>query len=106
MTYRVEVTENAEREAQEIYALIAEDSPGNVLRWFEALFEAVGSLEAFPDRCAVAPESEAVDQKVRQLLVGSYRMLFVVRKNLVYVLHVRHGARRPMIAAEVKLPRS
>jgi plasmid stabilization system protein ParE len=104
MNYRVEVTQSAERDAHEAYAWIAADSPANALRWFDSLFEALQSLESFPTRCAVAPESEAVGEEIRQLLFGNYRVLFLVRKQTVFVLHVRHGSRQTMIAEEIDLP--
>ncbi len=104
MNYRVEVTESAERDAHEAFAWIAADSPNNAQRWFDALFAAIQSLESFPTRCAVAPESEVVGEEIRQLLFGNYRVLFVVRDDTVFVLHVRHGARRPMVTEEIDLP--
>ena len=104
MNYTVEVTESAERDAHEAYAYIAADSPVNAHRWFGALFEAIESLASFPERCAAAPESEAVEERVRHLVFGKYRVLFIVRGSTVYVLHVRHGARQPMSAEDLRLP--
>jgi len=42
----------------------------------------------------VAPESAALGVEVRHLVVGSYRVLFVIRQDTVTVLHIRHAARR------------
>jgi hypothetical protein len=33
-----------------------------------------------------------------------YRVLFIVRGDRVYVLHVRHGARQTMEPGEIEIP--
>ena len=61
--------------------------------------EALRGLSKMPLRCPVSPESKLglIDIEVRQLLYGrgywKYRVLFLVRDQNVFVLHVRHGAR-------------
>jgi len=49
-----------------------------------------------PRGSSLAPESEYVDFEVRQTFLGPYRILFTIRDkdSLVYILSVRHGARR------------
>lgn len=96
MKYKVIVQPDAERDIEEAYAWLAEQSPGAAERWLEALITLVDSLETFPERCALAPESEAFDVEIRQLLHGVYRILFTVAGKKVHVLHVRHGARRSL----------
>lgn len=103
MTYRVEITDNAEREAHDIHARIAEDSPLNAQRWADSLADVIFSLETFPLRGPVAPESEAISEEIRQIIFGQYRILYVVRGQVVFVLHIRHGARLAMDADEVQL---
>lgn len=54
----------------------------------------------------LAIESGEFTEEIRQLLYGKrsgrYRVLFVVRQNVVRVLHVRHGARQPLSAAQIE----
>jgi len=100
MTFRVEFTDSAQRDAQDAYRYIAGRSPVNAARWFKQLCRTVESLAEFPARCPLAPESPHFDEPIRQRLFGPYRILFVIRKRSVYVLHIRHGARRPMTAEE------
>lgn len=104
MSYRVETTWNAESEAYEVYHHIAERSPQNAARWFHELRKAILCLEEFPERCALAPESEVFDEPIRQLIFGNYRCLFLMRGESVFVLHVRHGARRPLRRDEIQSP--
>jgi plasmid stabilization system protein ParE len=46
-------------------------------------------LTSVPLGCAIAPESEQLDIPVRNLIVGRYRVLFIVEKRVVAILHVR-----------------
>ena len=59
------------------------------------IFEAIWSLEAFPERCPLAPESVSLETGIRQRIVGEYRALFTVDGRTVFVLRVRHGQRQP-----------
>jgi len=46
-------------------------------------------LELFPLSFPLAPESGESAVEIRQVIVGRYRLLFTIRANIVYVLHVR-----------------
>ena len=46
-------------------------------------------LTSMPLGCAIAPESEELDIPVRYLIAGRYRVLFIVEKRVVTILHVR-----------------
>ncbi|MBI3833285.1 MAG: type II toxin-antitoxin system RelE/ParE family toxin [Planctomycetes bacterium] len=100
MKYNVEVSKNAEEDAREIYSYIAADSQRNAERWIIALERVFGSLGAFPTRCAIAPEGETIGVEIRQRVFGAYRVLFMVREKTVYILHIRHGARRSLSSNE------
>ena len=107
MNYRVEVTSTAKADVAEAYLWISGHSAVRAARWFNRLMEAAASLEAHPERCPLAPESEAAGREIRQLLYGKrnsiYRILFEVRGDTVYVLHIRHGARRTLEPHELNL---
>ena len=83
------------------YEWIAADSPGQAILWFNGLVEVSESLSTNPERCPRAPESNEVDREIRQLLYGKYRILFMIRDDTVYLLHVRHGARQYFPVEEV-----
>jgi plasmid stabilization system protein ParE len=98
MTFRVETTAAAEREAQAILEWLLEQQAGETgLRWFRNLEQAIQSLSHFPERCSLAPENDRFPFEVRQLLYGRrphvYRILFTIEQDAVYVLHIRHGRR-------------
>jgi plasmid stabilization system protein ParE len=46
-------------------------------------------LTSMPLSCPRAPESDELDQTVRQLIVGRYRILFIIEKRTVTILHVK-----------------
>jgi plasmid stabilization system protein ParE len=93
MTYRVISMPGAQAEAEAAFLWIWRDSPASAFRWQNGLEDAIDSLERFPERCPLAPESDVLEIQVRQLLYKSHRVLFVIDAKTVYVLHVRHAAR-------------
>lgn len=96
----VEITALADANLEEIYLRIRRDSPGRAAEWRESLLKAAQTLERFPRRCPLAPESSA-ELEIRQLVYGAYRVLFTVAKDTVYVLHIRHGARQTLRSGEI-----
>ena len=100
MTFRVEITAEAERDADAIFEWLLSQHAGDTgIRWFNALAQAIESLAKFPERCSLAAESSLFQFEVRQLFYGhapySYRILFTIETDTVYVLHIRHGRRQP-----------
>jgi hypothetical protein len=71
------------------------------LRWLNGIKQASESLSRNPERCPLAPESKEIESDIRQLLYGKYRMLFIIRDHMVYLLHIRHGARQPLQGADL-----
>ena len=97
-TYRVIIQPNAEAEIEAAYLYRAEHAPQAAARWFVGLVEAINTLEHFPARCPLAPESGHFAEEIRQLLHGArrdvFRILFTIQGDAVHVLHVRHGAQQ------------
>lgn len=76
--------------------IVAQGAPDNGSRWLDGIEAAIESLHTMPGRCVLAPESDAFDQEIRQLLFKSHRILFVIVEEAVHVLHVRYGGRLPL----------
>ncbi|QDU42879.1 Plasmid stabilization system protein [Symmachiella dynata] len=100
MAYTVEFSARARRDIDEIVAYIQADSPRDATRWRQKLQERMNALRTMPEACGLAPENDESPHNVRQLLHGHYRVLFTIREQRVFVLTIRHGARRFMKAAE------
>ena len=98
MTYEIKISSEADAEADEVYEWIARDSLQNASRWYLRLFDAIQTLSENPQRCPLAPDNNAFDDDVRQLLYGKrrgvYRILFTISGNAVHVLNIRHAARK------------
>jgi plasmid stabilization system protein ParE len=63
---KVEITALAETDLETIYLRIREDSPGRAAEWRLGLSKAAQTLDQFPERCPLAPES-AAELEIRQL---------------------------------------
>jgi len=98
MAYRVELSPEADQEIDDAYHWLAEAAPAGAHRWYNGLMDALRSLCDNPQRCRLAPENDAFEEEIRQLLYGRrkhrYRVLFTMHEHTVRILHVRHGARR------------
>lgn len=58
--------------------------------WAQELQRAIKlRLTSLPLSCALAPESDDLGIEVWQLIVQRYRVLFIVEKKTVTILHVR-----------------
>ncbi len=108
MQYRVEVTKSAEIQLEELYLWVVERAATQGAAWFSGLEQAILSLDHFPKRCRMAPESFDSDYPVRVLNYGRsphvYRVFFTVDEsaNVVRVVHIRRGARQKPRRHELK----
>ena len=58
----------------------------------EELERQIATLEHFPNRCALIPESADVGGTYRHLIFGSYRTIIRVAGSSVFVVRIIHGA--------------
>ena len=98
MAYTVKLTAPAEDDAYKAFEHIREDAPQRAEEWLIGLFQDIDTLNEMPRRCPVIAEARDIGREVRQLLYGSYRILFDIQEEtpdgpLVRVLRIRHGAR-------------
>lgn len=99
MEYRVEFTNRAARDLSRLFLSIHAHESKAAARWFNGIEKAIAILSTSPNRCPVAPDSGA-RRLIRHLLYGRrpnvYRVLYWVdeKRGTVFVLHIRHGARR------------
>lgn len=108
MTYRVIATARAKRDVDVCFNFIASASSRGAASWFNAYEHALRSLEHAPSH-GLAAESEFFQEPIRELVFKTrhgrpYRMLFVIRNEAVYVLHIRGPGQDLLSAAEVQLP--
>ena len=99
MTFRVSISQEAEREGKAILEWLLSQHAGDTgLRWFEGMERAIASLAEMPERCSLAPENKEFSFEVRHLLYGRrphvYRVVFTIEDDTVYILHLWHSRRR------------
>lgn len=77
---------------------IAVDKPDAATRWADSIFAAVERLEQFPQSGRIVPELERQD--LREIIHGSYRIVYRIRGEEVVILTVR-ASRRLFDASEI-----
>jgi len=80
----------ADRQVDEALAYIAADDLAAARRWLKELLERVDALRRFPDAGRVVPELGR--DWIRELLVGSYRIIYRHRGDLVEIAIIHHQA--------------
>ena len=77
MAFRVEISAQAERDADAILEWLLLQYTGQAgIDWFLALDDAFASLAEFLERCPIAPENARFNFEVRQLLYGR-KLIFI-----------------------------
>ena len=100
MGWPVILTPQAQDDLREIVSYIAHDSPDRARRFGNTLIDAALSIGTFPEIGQIV--FEVGDPAVREIIHGSYRIIYELRyePNAVFVLRFWHGARgRPDIRA-------
>ncbi|BAY11201.1 type II toxin-antitoxin system RelE/ParE family toxin [Calothrix sp. NIES-2098] len=105
MAFQVRLTQTARSEVESAYSWLRQRNPVYADKWFRELMDTIATLQEKPLRCALAPENDAFTEEIRQLIYGKsrnkYRILFSIRENTVFVLHVRHSSQAPLMGEEV-----
>ncbi len=102
MRYRVTITPGAEQDLRTAYRYIRQQgAPKAAISWLAGARKKINTLAEHPERAHFAPESTSFHEPIRELLYGrgnrgSYRILFVILDDAVFVLHIRHGSMLPM----------
>jgi len=88
---RVVWTESALGDLESIVRYVARDSRTYAERLGTRIVSAPRRLEQFPLSGRVVPEFH--DESIRELIYASYRILYLVKEDLCYVLAVIHASR-------------
>lgn len=95
-THRVLIAPRALADLEEVFEYIRQDSPQNAARFIGRLIDAIDGLNILPYRFNVPRNGLVRGRQVRSMPVPPYLVRYRIddAKKLVYVLRVRHGARR------------
>lgn len=95
MAYRVDLTERAARDLRRIYHTVNADVSAQAHTWFNGLERVILSLNERPTRGAITPESDSLHHLLYGRRPNVYRAIYQIneQKQVVTVLHIRHGRR-------------
>lgn len=105
MSYRVEMTDVAEAEAEQAMFWLLGVSPDYAGKWYDGLLRSFEGLSEMPYRFPIAPVPMPEEYDIRMMLYGRrshmYRVLFRIiedpqsdgSEGIIRVLHVVHAAR-------------
>src|SRR5581483_3377002 len=102
MSFRVVITEQAEREMQAAFNWWAEHrSKRQADRWYAGLAKAIADLWENPAKHGKSRETARFAHEIRDLLFGlgrrpTHRVVFTIRGEEVLVLTVRHTAQQDL----------
>ncbi len=93
MKFKLVITPGAERDLDDLFAYIAQDSPANALKFLADLRKRLKTLTTFPRRGPLAPEDGLDGLEIRHLLYRDYRIVFAIDGKTVVILQALHGSR-------------
>jgi plasmid stabilization system protein ParE len=85
------LTPQALEDLQQIVSFIARDNPDRARSFGNELVDRALSLANHPQRGRITPELN--DPEVREIVHGSYRIIYEALAGRIYVLRFWHGAR-------------
>lgn len=97
MTFRVVIVQQAKDDLiRNARWWSANHSVDQALAWLESVEGQLLELSEFPERFGLCPEDGMFEYEIRQMPVGlgsrkSYRAVYTIRKNAVFVLTVRRA---------------
>ena len=89
---RIEWSEVAEADLDDIYDYIARDVPYYAELFIDQLIKATDNLEDHPRLGRKVPEADYRDD-VRELIIQSYRIIYQLQTEKLQILTVIHGSR-------------
>ena len=84
-------TELAVNDLEKVRDYIAKDSEFYAIRLIERLFQETERLNLFPESGRVVLEIN--DKTIRELIFMSYRIIYKIDKDFIYILAIIHGSR-------------
>lgn len=95
MRFDVVLTEDAQRDLEELYDYIAQhDAPGKAAQVLDRIEETLERLCAFPERGTYPKELLALGMRdYRQIYFKPYRMIYRIMERRIYVYLIADGRR-------------
>ena len=81
----------ARKDVEGIVRYIADDKPSTAELYARRIFTATRQLKDFPKSGRIVPEES--NENVRELIFGSYRIIYEIIGDKITILTVHHSAR-------------
>ncbi len=106
MSFALRILPRAERDVQMIFEYIKERSSSGADRWWHAFQDATERVAAAPWQFPFAPENEKSTREIRHYFFKTrqgrtYRGVFIVQDQEVWILRVRGPGQPPLAADEL-----
>ena len=92
--YKVQITDKALNDMEEIYTYIAEklQAPENAMGQYNRIAKAIEELNVFPERVSVMESEPEHSMGLRQLPVENFSAFYVIEEDKVIVTRVLYSA--------------
>lgn len=92
--YKVQITDKALNDMEEIYTYIAEklQAPENAMGQYNRIAKAIEELNVFPERVSVMESEPEHSMGLRQLPVDNFSAFYVIEEDKVIVTRVLYSA--------------
>jgi len=109
MSYHVSLTPLAETDLDTVLDYIQQRSPQGAQTWFLKWHDVLDLLRQSPESQPLAPENPDHDETIYNVIFKTrfgnpYRCLFLIRSDIVHVLHLRGYGQNILEADELRLP--
>lgn len=91
--YKVNLTQLAQEDLEQIYFYISDDSATNAGNFILELEKKIYSLNSYPERHPLIAENEFFATDYRHLIHEKYRIIYRLSEKEVFILRVIHGAK-------------
>ncbi|MBE5936077.1 MAG: type II toxin-antitoxin system RelE/ParE family toxin [Lachnospiraceae bacterium] len=92
--YRVEITQEALKDMEEIYNYIAIEllSPENAMGQYNRIAHEILTLDTFPERNRIMESEQEYRMGLRRLIVDNFSVFYIIRDDKVIVTNVLYSA--------------
>jgi len=109
MTFRVFIVPEAIQDLDRILGWLRQHSLAGAASWYHRWQAVIKQLEDEADRSSLAPESEGRAYELRQLIFKTrrgkpYRVIFTIRDDEDYLLHLRGPGQNLLTTDEIRHP--
>jgi toxin ParE1/3/4 len=84
-------TDTAISSLSNIHAFLSPTSPSYAQRTIDRITRRSQQIATFPNSGRIVPEFES--DRIREIIEGNYRIIYILQSNQIEILAVFHGAR-------------